>query len=249
MPRSGGTRLHRLSNDLGRPRPAVVAERLRRSAAAPRGVRLRPLLQPRRADPGGLSRTRPRSPTTAWSCSPDGRLDEQTSDLGWAALASPAFDSLVTDAHAAKDQVLLTVFTETAKVIASIARRPEASGERLAAQLQPLLADDRLDGVDVDVEGSGKSDRAGFVAFMRSFTSTSAQHRPLGGDRGRRLSRLGRRRRQLLRRRRPRTARRPHVRDGLRHVSTGSGLARTPRSRVPRSACPTSRPCSSTRRW
>lgn len=98
-----------------------------------------------------------------------GRLDESSSDLGWAALSTPAFDTLVTDAHRAKDQVLLTVFTETAKVINSIARDPAASGTLLAQQLQPLLADNHLDGVDIDVEGSGKADRAGFVSFVRSF--------------------------------------------------------------------------------
>jgi hypothetical protein len=99
-----------------------------------------------------------------------GAIGEQKTDLGWVAIAGTDFDSLVTEAHQSGDQVLLTVFTDTPKVIASLARQPVASGTRLAQQLQPLLADNRLDGVDIDVEGSGKADRAGFVAFMRAFT-------------------------------------------------------------------------------
>jgi chitinase len=99
-----------------------------------------------------------------------GGLDEGTADPGWADLASPGFADLVADAHSAHDQVLLTAFSESQSVIASVTRHPEA-GANLAQQLQPVLADDRLDGVDLDVEGSGKADRPGFVAFMRSFTA------------------------------------------------------------------------------
>ncbi|HTW99573.1 MAG TPA: glycosyl hydrolase family 18 protein, partial [Acidimicrobiales bacterium] len=100
-----------------------------------------------------------------------GGFDEQSTDLGWQALHSPAFATLVTDAHEDKDQVLLTVFTETQSVISAITAHPASAGKRLADQIQPVLADDRLDGVDVDVEGSGKSERPGFVSFMRAFTT------------------------------------------------------------------------------
>jgi hypothetical protein len=101
----------------------------------------------------------------------NGGLDEQPVDLGWEALRSPAFAALVAEAHQDHDQVLVTVFTETPSVINAITAHPAASGKLLAEQLQPVLADDRLDGVDVDVEGSGKADRPGFVSFMQSFTA------------------------------------------------------------------------------
>lgn len=103
---------------------------------------------------------------------PSGLLDERPSDLGWQDLNSAAFSSLIGQAHRAGDQLLLTVFADSAKVINGLTSHPATTGARLARQLTPILADDRLDGVDVDVEGSGSADRGGFVRFMRSFTST-----------------------------------------------------------------------------
>ncbi len=101
----------------------------------------------------------------------NGALDERTASPGWQTFRGAAFSDLVTRAHAAKDQVLLTVYSGTPAVIAGITSHPVAAGTRLAAQIQPLLADDELDGVDVDVEGSGPAERPGFVAFMRAFAS------------------------------------------------------------------------------
>jgi hypothetical protein len=84
--------------------------------------------------------------------------------------ASLAVD--VSEAHAARDRVLLTVFSESARVIDSVSNHPLSSGRQLADKIAPLLSSGGFDGVDLDIEGESSADRNGFVSFVASFSKT-----------------------------------------------------------------------------
>jgi len=89
------------------------------------------------------------------------------STLGGASLAVD-----VSEAHAARDRVLLTVFSENASVITSVSDHPLSSGRQLAKKIAPLLSSGSFDGVDLDIEGESSADRHGFVQFVASFSKT-----------------------------------------------------------------------------
>ena len=91
---------------------------------------------------------------------------------GWSSLTSPTLGFEMSQAHAAGVGVLLTVFSQKASVIDSIARNSAASGRRLALQVAAVLAARDFDGVDLDIEGSSTPDRGGFVRFVASFSKT-----------------------------------------------------------------------------
>lgn len=100
---------------------------------------------------------------------PSGRL--VASGPGWTDLTGPGFARMVARAHAAGDRVLLTVPTADPSVISALLAHPAASAARLAGQLVPLLAADRLDGVSIDVEGRSSAERAPFVAFVADLSA------------------------------------------------------------------------------
>jgi len=100
----------------------------------------------------------------------DGSLLESASPSGWASLLDGGAGDLVTAGHASRDRVLLSLFTESEPVLAALTLHAAASGRRLAHAVAPLLAQYGFDGVDLDFEGRDASDRAGFVAFVASFS-------------------------------------------------------------------------------
>lgn len=109
---------------------------------------------------------------------PNGSL--QTGDPGWKGFQSSAFSSLVATAHRAGDRVLLTVTQDTPSSIAALLASPSAHAARLAAALVPLLRADRLDGIDIDIEGTKASERAAFVHFVADLSTALKRVDPRG---------------------------------------------------------------------
>jgi hypothetical protein len=91
---------------------------------------------------------------------------------GYSTLSSSGFALDVSQAHAAGDRVLLTVFSDNPSVLHSIAASPSKAGPLLASKVAPLLSDGNLDGVDLDLEGNSTADRDGFVRFVAAFSRT-----------------------------------------------------------------------------
>jgi hypothetical protein len=91
---------------------------------------------------------------------------------GWSVLQSAALAADIRQAHAAGDRVLLTIFSESTPTLHSVASSPSVAGPRLAGQIAALLRAGGFDGVDLDLEGDSTADRAGFVRFVASFSST-----------------------------------------------------------------------------
>jgi hypothetical protein len=92
------------------------------------------------------------------------------SGAGFTTLTSSSLAVEVTEAHAARDRVLLSVFSESPAVIDSVSRHPSSAGRLLAVRIAPLLSRGGFDGVDLDIEGESTADRHGFVRFVASFS-------------------------------------------------------------------------------
>ena len=87
---------------------------------------------------------------------------------GWSDyVSSSGYHSLVAAADAARDRVLFTISTTRPNVIRRLVNHPAATSMNLAHALSGAVASGGLDGVDIDIEGSTQSGRAGFVAFVR----------------------------------------------------------------------------------
>ena len=109
---------------------------------------------------------------------------------GYSTLASAAMALDIRQAHAARDRVLLTVFSENASVIHSVAAHPSKAGPRLAREIAALLSAGDFDGVDLDLEGNSTADRGGFVRFVASFSAALRSLEPHLVDRVGHLSDL-----------------------------------------------------------
>lgn len=108
----------------------------------------------------------------------NGTLYEQ--GPGWTDLTGSAFARLVSEAHQAGDRVLLTLSDDSLSSIAQLLAHPVASAARLARQVEPLLAADRLDGVDLDVEGRSAAQRGAYVTFVAQLTRRLRAFDPKG---------------------------------------------------------------------
>ena len=97
---------------------------------------------------------------------------------GYSTLTSAALGLDISQAHAAGDRVLLTVFSENPSVLHSIAAHPSTAGPRLARNVAALLSSVDFDGIDLDLEGNSTADRGGFVRFVASFSRTLKSLRP-----------------------------------------------------------------------
>ena len=103
---------------------------------------------------------------------PGGGLDtDPATDPGWAGLQGAALAGDVQQAHAAGTRVLLTVFTDSDKILATLAKSPASAARTMSADVAAQLRAHGLDGVDLDLEGTGMGSRAGFVRFVAAFSS------------------------------------------------------------------------------
>jgi len=91
---------------------------------------------------------------------------------GESVLTSSALALDIQQAHSAGDRVLLTIFSDSAAVLHSLAASPALAGRRLATETAAMLRAGRFDGVDLDLEGNSSADRTGFVRFVTSFSSS-----------------------------------------------------------------------------
>jgi Glycosyl hydrolases family 18 len=89
---------------------------------------------------------------------PDGTVD--TSGPGWAGYESQDLTNLVNAAHQAGDRVVLTATDFSNSSLNTLTHDPTA-GETLGRQLTKLVKDKNLDGVNLDLEGTGNGDQAG----------------------------------------------------------------------------------------
>ena len=107
-----------------------------------------------------------------WSVSlaAGGSIDDK--GQGYSTLSSADLGLDVLRAHEAGVRVLLSVFSESNSVIASVSAHPSPAGRRLAAKMATLLRAGGFDGVDLDIEGDSTPDRKGFVQFVAAFAKS-----------------------------------------------------------------------------
>jgi hypothetical protein len=99
--------------------------------------------------------------------SPDGTLVR--SGPGWDGYQSQDFANLVARAHAAGDRVVLTVKCFTEPTLTELTSSPQAA-TTLAAQVLQAVSAENLDGVNIDLEGTGN--RAGMTALVTTVADT-----------------------------------------------------------------------------
>jgi hypothetical protein len=93
----------------------------------------------------------------------DGSL--QRSGPGWTGLRSQALADLVTRAHQAGDRAVLAVSCFDQATLERLTHDPTAPA-RLAHAVLGVTGAEHLDGVNLDLEGTGSADRAGLTALV-----------------------------------------------------------------------------------
>jgi hypothetical protein len=100
-----------------------------------------------------------------------GTLMESGTSSGWPALHEGQVNPLIAGGHAARDRVLLSVFSDSESVIEPLSANASETGLTLANRVAPLLRLYGFDGVDLDLEGGAATDRAGFARFVEAFAA------------------------------------------------------------------------------
>jgi spore germination protein YaaH len=95
----------------------------------------------------------------------DGSLQE--SGPGWNGFQSQQLSDLITRAHAVGDRVVLTVNSFDQNTLNQLTSSPTAPST-LASALLGALREKNLDGVNLDLEGTGDSDQAGLTHLVTS---------------------------------------------------------------------------------
>ena len=90
---------------------------------------------------------------------------------GWNDYAASGYSSLIAAAHSDGDRVLFTISTTNTGVINHLVSDPVPTSAALAQALAGAVASGGLDGVDIDIEGTQQSERAGFVTFVGDLVS------------------------------------------------------------------------------
>jgi spore germination protein YaaH len=106
---------------------------------------------------------------------PDGTL--QRSGPGWTGLVSQALADLVTRAHQAGDRAVLAVSCFDQGDLDALTHDPAAPA-RLASGILSVLEAENLDGVNIDLEGSGSADQAGLSALVTQVSASVHRARP-----------------------------------------------------------------------
>lgn len=104
----------------------------------------------------------------------DGSLAETAgpNNGGYDEIANGGASSLIARGHEAGARVLLGLSSSTQSTIDALCAKPVSAGHKMASQAGALLARYGFDGVNLDLEGQGAADRAGFVRFVRSFATS-----------------------------------------------------------------------------
>jgi spore germination protein YaaH len=100
---------------------------------------------------------------------PNGTLDESGS--GWNGYESQALVNLITRAHAAGERVVLTVNDFGQSSLNALTASPTAPAT-LAAALIPVLEAKNLDGLNLDLEGTGAQDQVGLTHLVSVVSAT-----------------------------------------------------------------------------
>ncbi len=100
---------------------------------------------------------------------PDGSIS-QGGD-GWAGYQSQQLADLITRAHHSGVRVVLTVKNFDNGQLHTLSTTPGA-GAKLGAALVDLIRAKNMDGANLDFEGTGGGDRAGFAAFVTQLAQT-----------------------------------------------------------------------------
>jgi spore germination protein YaaH len=105
----------------------------------------------------------------------NGTLDE--SGAGWNGYESQALSTLITKAHAAGIRVVLTVNDFDQHSLDALTSSPAAAAT-LANTLIAAVQTKNLDGVNLDLEGSGNADQAGLTRLVTTVSNTLHQVDP-----------------------------------------------------------------------
>jgi hypothetical protein len=100
---------------------------------------------------------------------PDGTV--QRDGDGWTGYSSEALAALITRAHGSGVRVVLTVKNFDNGQLHALASTA-GTAERLGGQLADLIRAKNMDGANLDFEGTGSADRAGFAAFVSRVAAT-----------------------------------------------------------------------------
>ena len=106
---------------------------------------------------------------------PNGTLDE--SGAGWNGYESQALSTLITQAHGAGIRVVLTVNDFDQHSLDALTSNPTAA-TTLAKALIAAVETKNLDGVNLDLEGSGNADQAGLTRLVTTVSDTLHQVDP-----------------------------------------------------------------------
>ena len=94
------------------------------------------------------------------------------SGSGWSGLESQQLSNFITVAHAASTRVVLTVNCFSQSALNNLSAHPQSTGSNLAQQVIPILQSEQLNGLNLDLEGTGAADRHGLAKFV-SVVSTA----------------------------------------------------------------------------
>ncbi len=109
------------------------------------------------------------------SVNADGTL--QRSGPGWTGLQTQALADLVTRAHQAGDRAVLAVSCFDQGTLDSLTHDAAAPG-RLASGILSVIGAENLDGVNIDLEGTGSADQAGLTALVTQVSAAVHRAQP-----------------------------------------------------------------------
>lgn len=112
-----------------------------------------------------------------FSVSVQGNGEPVTTGPGWTAYRSQALASVVSAVHRAGGRVVLTLSCFSPSALDQLSTDPAAQAN-LASTAVHLVAAAGLDGVNLDLEGTGASDRAGFVRLVGTVARALHQANP-----------------------------------------------------------------------
>ncbi len=93
------------------------------------------------------------------------------SGSGWSGLESQQLSDFITSAHQASTRVVLTVNCFSQSSLNNLSAHPVSTGTTLARQVINILRSNNLDGLNLDLEGTGAQDRQGLARFVATVST------------------------------------------------------------------------------